>query len=104
VRTTRRLKEVLGGDPSDLTWDQLESLIANGVEESEDLDFKTSHYENSDKDKRELAKDVAALANSLGGILLIGVKEDDFGKASTLTPVSIDQNQGLTYRQIFGLN
>lgn len=100
MRSTRRLTEVLGGEPNELSWDQLKTLIANGVEESEDLDFKASHYGNSDNDKRELAKDVAALANSSGGVLLIGVQEDEFGKASALTLVSIDQNMGLKYRQI----
>lgn len=48
-----------------------------GESETEHLDFKEQPYVlNTDKGKWELAKDVAALANSGGGCLVIGVSTD----------------------------
>jgi len=43
------------------------TLISNQVAESFDLDFKSEMYGTSDKDKRDAATDVAALANTAGG-------------------------------------
>jgi hypothetical protein len=55
------------------SWDSLQSLVGT-TSESADLDFK----ETLDplKGKIEFAKDVAALANVLGGHILVGVSTD----------------------------
>jgi len=96
----RRIKEVLGAEPSKLTWQNLESLIANGIEETDEIEFKEAHYDNING-KQELAKDIAAFANSSGGILLIGIEEErSSGKAISIKPVSIGQQMSLKYRQI----
>lgn len=48
-----------------------------GVEETENIDFKKEPYFLSTEDKKyELAKDVAAIANSGGGIICIGFEEE----------------------------
>ena len=67
--------------PSMLTSDEIEAALNAGDEhrlidesESEVLDFKEQPYVLiTDKGRWELAKDVAALANSGGGCLVIGV-------------------------------
>ena len=55
----------------------LQELVDGQVTESLRLDFKLTHYGNSDSDKRELLKDVSALANTHGGHLVLGVEETE---------------------------
>lgn len=63
-----------------------------GIPESGQLDFKQSpHRLDTDRGKWELAKDVAALANSGGGVLLVGVattvpEDREEEVASAITP------------------
>src|SRR5947208_1755782 len=60
-------------------WDEndLLELVKAGTQESIELDFKESDaLQNTDKKKDEISKDVSAFANSAGGTLLYGMKED----------------------------
>ena len=52
------------------TLDDVQALIDSGMRESEVLEYKTATTVFSDNDKREIAKDVSAMANSLGGIII----------------------------------
>ena len=52
------------------TLDDVQALIDSGMRESEVLEYKTATAVFSDNDKREIAKDVSAMANSLGGIII----------------------------------
>jgi Schlafen, AlbA_2 len=67
-----------------LTEDDLNQLIDDGRQEDEYLDYKRDAYGKTDADKRELLKDVAGLANAVGGVILIGIEE---GKANV--PIDI---------------
>jgi Schlafen, AlbA_2 len=55
----------------------LESLIRNQVAEGDTLDYKRDMYGATDGDTKELLRDISAMANNLGGYLLIGVREDN---------------------------
>lgn len=55
----------------------LQSLISDGVEEGTQLDYKSAIDKTSEKWKSEIAKDVSAMANSNGGVIIYGVKEYD---------------------------
>lgn len=69
--------------PASIT--ELESLVTRGVlEESAFLDFKR---ELSSKSK-DIARDVAAMAND-GGVLIVGVGEDEHGRPTILNPVQL---------------
>ena len=57
-----------------LTYEDIESLTSTGEPESPVLDYK-ARVEGADRDKKELAKDVSAMANSSGGYVVIGVAE-----------------------------
>jgi hypothetical protein len=61
------------------TWTQadLEQLIADQIEEGPRLEYKASLPLGTASQRGEAAKDVSALANSSGGRLIIGPKEDE---------------------------
>jgi hypothetical protein len=91
------LHGVLGKPPSQLQHDDLVALVAAAVREADDLDFKESLYGNSDRDRGELAADIAGFANARGGVILIGIAERD-GAAISLesVPVSDGEEQRMT--------
>jgi hypothetical protein len=100
----RELEQAIGGpiDETGLTEAALHGLIDAGVRENELLDFKRGAYEKGDPAKdepqlaahggaswcaeQEFAKDVCALANHRGGLLLLGVRDRD-GGAEGLEPL-----------------
>lgn len=57
-------------------------LIDNSAEESTELEYKRSFAKsNNNKDwKKELAKDVGAMANSNRGVIVYGLKEKEIYK------------------------
>lgn len=55
----------------------LQQLVVGQVPEGLRLEYKRAAYGTSDADKRELLKDVSALANASGGHLIIGIVEGD---------------------------
>lgn len=83
----RRLSQVREAD--------LVSLIDNGVPESVHLDYKQAlDLENPNKDKarnsrQEFLRDLTALANADGGLLLFGVSERREGNVKTGLPEAI---------------
>jgi len=61
-------------------WDysRIEKLIAEGVEESLLMEYKSADaLSKSDSKKREITKDVSAMANSASGVIIYGIKEYD---------------------------
>lgn len=56
----------------------LQNLIENQIEESLHLDYKAAKALGKQNDKTsEITKDVSAMANSDGGVLIYGIKEDE---------------------------
>ena len=60
----------------------IQKLVADGVSESQQLDFKMTWDQSA-----ELAKDVCAFANARGGLLVYGVRDVN-GVAVEATPFS----------------
>ena len=60
------------GDPGPLNFSMIERAIAEGIPEDDQLDWKR----DLPSDGTEFAKDVAAFANSRGGVIVYGVSED----------------------------
>lgn len=98
-----RIEQLTGAAPDELTTQQIESWPAAQLAEDTDLDFKAELYGNGDSDKRELASDVAALANAGGGLLVLGVEEDD-GRATATPGVPLSDGETLRMRQILASN
>lgn len=55
-----------------LEHDDLLRLIEDQVPEDESLDYKQAPYQST----KEFCKDISALANTLGGVILLGVREE----------------------------
>lgn len=71
------LHGVLGLPPSDLTFDIIAEAAAKRVTEQTALDWKQKLPDGRDPaGKDEFAKDVAAMVNSGGGMIVYGVRED----------------------------
>ncbi|MCB9414943.1 MAG: ATP-binding protein [Actinobacteria bacterium] len=90
-------------DENGLTEAAIDRLVMNAVTEGEQLDFKFEpHLPESGKapaspergwsSEQEFAKDVCAFANHLGGLLLVGVK-DDKGAAVSASPTVTDPSK-----------
>ncbi|MBN8693062.1 MAG: ATP-binding protein [Bacteroidetes bacterium] len=63
-------------DQDQYTIADIQSLIDNSIEESINLDFKAADaLQNTDGKKKEVGKDISALANSDGGIIVYGLSE-----------------------------
>ncbi|WP_193241806.1 AlbA family DNA-binding domain-containing protein [Streptomyces phaeolivaceus] len=95
---SRRLEGLFGARLDAVSHAQVAALKTNAVSESYDLEFKGELYGGNDKAKRDLAGDVAALANTAGGVLLLGVAEDDQARAAELPGVALSDSEVLRYR------
>ncbi|GAB2978607.1 hypothetical protein GCM10027049_12660 [Mucilaginibacter puniceus] len=59
----------------------LQQLIANGIEENAELEYKAAAaLQRDDKKMTEVTKDVSAFANANGGILIYGIRENQVNK------------------------
>jgi hypothetical protein len=75
-------------------WAALGLLVQDQVPESVHLDFKRAPYAGATKadekrhtDKEELRRDAAAFSNSHGGWIVIGVEEDEHGRAGNIVGI-----------------
>lgn len=98
-----RLVDLLGAPLHEVTEAHLERLVTGAVREDADLDFKQERYGNSDGAKRELAGDLAARANDRGGLLVIGIRDED-DVAVERTPVELVDGEEARIRQIAASN
>jgi hypothetical protein len=72
------------------TIEDIDKLIVEEVQESIHLDYKRSQAIDSNK-FNELAKDVSAFANSDGGLLIYGVREEDH--------LPVEKDQGVDHKK-----
>ena len=62
--------------PKNWTEAKLKNFITSGIEESLTLEYKSAEaLDRSEYKKKEITKDVSAMANSAGGILIYGIAE-----------------------------
>jgi len=97
---SRRLEALFGVPLDDLKTAHIQQLVTNAVTEAFDLDYKRTTYGSSDGDKRALRVDVAALANTAGGVIVIGVAEDTQARAAAAPGVSLSDGEIGRMRQI----
>lgn len=90
---SRRLETVLGAALDSLSASDIQALPGARVTEAFDLDFKGVLYGNSDSQRRDLCGDVAALANTSGGVIILGVEEDDHAAACAAPGVQLSDGE-----------
>ncbi|MBP2704347.1 ATP-binding protein [Microbispora sp. RL4-1S] len=83
-----------------LRFEHLRGLVEGKIPEAADLDYKGQLYGNSDSAKRDLCTDVAAQANTQGGLVIVGIDEDSQARAAATPGVSISDAETLRMRQI----
>jgi hypothetical protein len=59
----------------DIAEDDLRQIIASGLAEHLQLEYKSELYQNNDRGNREVLLDICMFANAEGGVLLIGIPE-----------------------------
>ncbi len=79
---------------SEIELSDIQDLIDDGVTESRILDFKSQLYKRGNDGSRDFLIDVTALANSLGGNIVIGVREEGL-IATEIVPISVDLDKTL---------
>ncbi len=62
------------------------SIVEARTSERVDLEFKSEAWGGSDQGKKECLKDITALANTRGGVILVGVKEKE-NAAEAIVPL-----------------
>ena len=97
-----RLEALLGRRLELVEHSDVVALISNQVSEAFDLDFKSEMYAASSKGKHDVANDIAALANTAGGLIILGIKEDDQARAADAPGVALVEEDELRIRQIVG--
>lgn len=80
---------VTGGPLSTVTEANLQALIDGAVREDRTLEFKRDAYGANDEARSEFLADISALANTLGGDLVIGLDEQQ-GVASSLPGLRVE--------------
>lgn len=81
------IHRALGLEPGNLTLELIEKAIEAGLEETADFDMKRVVPNlKEDKSKQEIAKDIAAMANSGGGWIIYGVGEGASDIAGSVHP------------------
>jgi hypothetical protein len=73
-----------------VTSEHLLGLVTSGADETAELEFKAWPHEAGPKGAYEIGKDVAAMANASGGVIIIGITESADKHAETLIELDID--------------
>lgn len=71
-----------------LTFEDIRWLIENAIVEDQGLEYKKEVWGNSDANKKEMLKDIVAMANRYGGYIIIGIEEEgEAGQASRINNI-----------------
>lgn len=99
-----RVEGLLGWRLDEVVYQSIVDLVGTPeAAESEDLDYKQAHYSQDERGREELAKDIAAFANHIGGLLIIGMAENK-GVPSKVFDVDLDDARLRHIRQVIVAN
>jgi hypothetical protein len=93
---------VLGGRSlNNISLDDIRLLIDNRVPEGPHLDYKETPYSGRSQDRREMLRDIIALANAEGGYLVLGIREDISGRPAEWVPFDNPEGIAQAIRQTY---
>jgi predicted HTH transcriptional regulator len=99
-----RIEGLFGRRLDELDYRTVAELVGSPeAAEGEDLDYKQDHYRPDDRGREELAKDISAFANHRGGLLIIGMAENN-GVPSKVLDVDLDDARLRHIRQVIVSN
>ncbi|MEV6624366.1 ATP-binding protein [Amycolatopsis sp. NPDC051106] len=111
--TFTALHRAVGADPGPLSNDLLTHAVTTGITESSDLDWKSELPPAKGMAQTDFPKDVAAMANSGGGVIVFGVRESQKAAISRVDVGDFDEACERSLRSVaitaisppvFGLN
>ncbi|GAA1022093.1 hypothetical protein Aple_064600 [Acrocarpospora pleiomorpha] len=100
---SQRLEKLLGTQitADSLTWKHLLTLKDSKIREAADLDYKLM-YGTQPSDRHKPGGDVAAMANTQGGLILIGADEDDDAQLTDLPGVLLSDREHTRLLSLIG--
>jgi hypothetical protein len=107
------LHRALGIEPGPMTDEILDAAVAAGVSESDDLDWKSELPPKKGLSQTDFPKDVAAMANGAGGVIVYGVHETQKAATGRVDAGDFDESWERALRSaaitaisppVFGLN
>ena len=98
--TFTALHRALGLPPGPLTDAMLDEAVATGVVETDDLDWKSELPPVSNLAQTDVPKDIAAMANSGGGMIVYGVVEVQKAATERKDSGEFTENHERTYRKV----
>ncbi len=98
--TFTALHRAVGAEPGPLSDDLLNRAVASGVTESSDLDWKSELPPAKGLAQTDFPKDVAAMANSGGGVIVFGVRESQKAAVSRADVGVFDENYERSLRSV----
>lgn len=106
ILRSRRLEHIFGTPLEEITAEHIRALVTNRVSEAADLEFKGKVPDGSERERvKLLLKPAAALANSIGGVIVYGVEEDAQKLSAAAAPgVSLSDATELQMRQAIASN
>jgi predicted HTH transcriptional regulator len=94
------LHRLLGRPPGPLTDEMLEDAVAQGIAETDDLDWKKPPPEERDLAQSDTLKDIAAMANLGGGLIIFGVDEEQKKATDRVDVGDVTESYERTLRRV----
>lgn len=95
---------IFDGRPVDeIRDDEITRLVRRHVSERQHVEFKATFEYRKDAAKQELLRDVVAMANGGGGYLIIGVRDDGYGRAQAFSEPALMERPDSIVRAIRSL-
>ena len=98
--TFTALHRAVGAEPGPITNELLDEAVEQGVQETTDLDWKAELPQARDLRNSDFAKDVAAMANAGGGVIVFGVTEREKAAHERVDAGDLDEGYERTTRAV----